>query len=229
MKVSKTGSAHLRTHPSRSPAATSSNLPLTSFTRSTCASTSPLFLILIAARATRANSYDRETETSIAVSLAAAAVAVVVGRGVETGPAGADAVVASTAARSTLDARRMARSRSVSSRASGGAAVASFLLVFAALSFAAAAFVLDPDDMDMAVLVVLCLWDRAVRHSLGGPGPPGLRCSTSGRSYSSRNRGARVPTSTRMGRRQGSRDAIFRSVTSQEKKPCGRGSRGNLH
>jgi len=96
---------------------------------------------LIAARAARANSYDRETDTSSVVSL-------VVGRGVDTGTAGgADAVVeARMAARSTLDARRIARSRSVSSRASGGA---SFLLVLAGFSVAgagAAAFVLDSDD-----------------------------------------------------------------------------------
>ena len=98
---------------SRRPKATSSNLSLTSFTRSTCASTSPLFLILIAARAARANSYDRETDTPSSVVLAGE----VVGRMV---------FEARTAARSTLDARRMARSRRVSSKASGGV---SFFLV----------------------------------------------------------------------------------------------------
>jgi hypothetical protein len=159
-------SAYLYLPQSRSPSATSSNLSLTAFTRSTCASTSPRFLILIAARAARENSYDRETDSSIASLVAVA----VVGRG---GPVCADE--ARTAARSTLDARRIARSRRVSSRASGGA---SFLLAFAVFSVAdaaaaAAAFGLDSDDMDG--------FDRrrvrAVRYSFIGP--CGLRARAS--------------------------------------------------
>jgi hypothetical protein len=101
-------SAYLCLHPSCRPSATSSNISLTLFTCSTCASTSPRFLMLITARAARANSYNLETDTSIAVASSAVSLtaAAEVGRSV-------CADEAKAAERSTLDARRIARSRGI--------------------------------------------------------------------------------------------------------------------